>query len=172
MTSGRRTVASRVIGLVVGICRVWSLICFLGLFFLMVANVASRYLGLPSIIWSVDGTSFTMVWMILTGAVLVMAAGTHISLAGTDGIPDQGRPMSPLGAFVALCSALALAIIGVSGAVFAVDAIAQKTFLLQLPRALWYAAIPVAAALMLVVLIARVTMSLRKEAFGALGETE
>lgn len=151
--------AQRIIAAIVAVCRVLALVSFAGLFLLMAANVGARYFGLPSIIWSGDGTSFTMVWMVMMGAVLAMASGKHVAVGSGDNLPDQTTPVSPRSAFVALCAVVALGGLAISGFVFAADAMAQRTFLLQLPRAFWYAAIPLAATLMLAVVLARLSLS-------------
>ena len=122
---------------------------------LVVAAVVVRYFGVfgGSLHWTDEASRFTMIWLAMLGSVVALDRGAHLAVTM---LPDA---LGPRGRFVVLVvanllSAAFVFVLAWKGLELSQRTMRQVSPSLGLPMGAVYLAIPVAAAIMFVQLIA------------------
>jgi TRAP-type transport system small permease protein len=123
-------------------------VCLVGLLLLVGAGVFVRFVPIASMGWADEIIEFGFAWMVFFGAALLWRNRTHFrvdllqhQLAGT----RFARLLEVVVNFISLSFFLLLAYEGSMLAVAAVD----TSPILELPKTLWYAVIPVSAIIII-----------------------
>ncbi|HCE22385.1 MAG TPA: hypothetical protein DF282_07690 [Hyphomonas sp.] len=116
------------------------MICLLVMSVLMLFNVGTRYLDLPSVMWSDEAIQFLTIWMVSFGTVAVAVKKEHIAVELFQEIAGH-HLLRFLSRSVAILTFLAAGGIGVSGFWLAWEAFSQMSPVLRFPRSYWYLAL-------------------------------
>jgi len=126
-----------------------SMLCLAFLLVLLAAGVLVRFAPLFSMGWADEVVELAFAWMVFLGTAVLWRDGKHISVD----FLLQGLGGSPAGRLLALVVALLslgfLAVFTREGWLLTLQAMGNRTPILELPRLLWYAALPVSGLLMI-----------------------
>ena len=126
-----------------------SMISFIVLLVLVTAEVLIRFIPLFSLGWADEIVELAFAWMVFLGAAALWRSKEHITI---DFIPQAlagsmaGRVLEIVVGLLALGF---LAVFTWEGWGLTVQAVGNTTPILELPKPVWYAAIPVSGVLMI-----------------------
>ena len=138
-----------------------SIICMTALTILVCALVFVRFFPLFSLGWSDEIVEFAFAWMVYLGTALVWRNREHITI---DFIPQALAGTMVGGAIDVIVSLLILWFLAVftwQCWLLTLRAVGNSTPMLNLPKPLWYAAIPVSGVLMIVYTIIGIVKPVR-----------
>ena len=126
-----------------------SILCLVALLFLLAGGVLVRFVPVVSMGWADEIVELSFAWMVFLGTAALWRSHEHIAI---DFIP-QALGGTPVGrALEVLLSLLALGFLAVftwEGWLLTVQAVGNRTPILELPKPLWYAALPVSGIVMI-----------------------
>lgn len=147
----------------------WCVVVMLAAMACMVfANVALRFVTDRSILWVEEASRYTMIWLTLVGAGLVLRHGGHIGIDALQQKAPRHAAAIRVGIFAVLLGFFAL--MTVVGLRYAMLTWSQTTPVLEIPIGAVYLAMPVGFALMIVHLLLMGRSYLRDGRFLAGGE--
>jgi TRAP-type C4-dicarboxylate transport system permease small subunit len=126
-----------------------SMLCLAFLLLLLTAGVLVRFAPLFSMGWADEVVELAFAWMVFLGTAVLWRDGKHIAvdfLLQALGGSLAGRLLA---LFVGLLSLGFLAVFTREGWLLTLQALGNRTPILELPRLLWYAALPVSGLLMI-----------------------
>ena len=144
-----------------------SILCLVALLFLLAGGVLVRFVPVVSMGWADEIVELSFAWMVFLGTAALWRSHEHIAI---DFIP-QALGGTPVGrALEVLLSLLALGFLAVftwEGWLLTVQAVGNRTPILELPKPLWYAALPVSGIVMIGYTLHRCARAIRLGRQGA-----
>ncbi|MBI3121127.1 MAG: TRAP transporter small permease [candidate division NC10 bacterium] len=126
-----------------------SILCLVALLFLLAGGVLVRFVPVVSMGWADEIVELSFAWMVFLGTAALWRSHEHIAI---DFIP-QALGGTPAGrALEVLLGLLALGFLAVftwEGWLLTVQAVGNRTPILELPKPLWYVALPVSGVVMI-----------------------
>ena len=122
--------------------------CFVALFVVVAANIVGRFTALFSVGWLGEVVEGLFAWLVFIGAAAIWRERGHFRVEWLDSMLPAGWPRRTLAGTIDLISVSFLAVMTWQGWLLTVNA-GATTPMLSLPTALFYAAIPVAGAIMI-----------------------
>ena len=144
-----------------------SILCLVALLFLLAGGVLVRFVPVVSMGWADEIVELSFAWMVFLGTAALWRSHEHIAI---DFIP-QALGGTPVGrALEVLLGLLALGFLAVftwEGWLLTVQAVGNRTPILELPKPLWYAALPVSGIVMIGYTLHRCARAIRLGRQGA-----
>lgn len=126
-----------------------SILCLVALLFLLAGGVLVRFVPVVSLGWADEIVELSFAWMVFLGTAALWRRNEHITidfvlqaLAGS----SVGRGLQVLLGLLALAF---LAVFTWQGWLLTMQAVGNRTPILELPKPLWYAALPVSGVVMI-----------------------
>ena len=128
-----------------------SAVC-VGLFVVMLGavglQVVMRYAFNAPLVWSEELARFAMIWLVFLAAALAARKRQHIAVTGLFSLQAPAERLLSAGLTVVFL--VVVAVVGWQGYLITLRTTIQRSTALQIPMSAIYAAIPTAAALMIV----------------------
>lgn len=141
-----------------------SIVCLLALLFLLSGGVLVRFVPVTSLGWADEIVELFFAWMVFLGTAALWRDHKHISVD----FLLQGLAGSPLGrALALLLTILALVFLVVftwEGWLLTLQSVSNRTPILELPKPLWYVALPASGVLMIGYSLRRFLWLVRRKA--------
>ena len=135
--------------IVVNILRSISLFCFVTLIILLSAVVFVRFVPIASLGWSDEIVEWAFAWMVFTGVAVLWHDNDHFRVTWLESHLKGKKTGRAVDFLVKVCSIVFLAIMTYYGFQLMLCA-HDRSPILELPRHLWYACIPLSGFLMIV----------------------
>jgi TRAP-type C4-dicarboxylate transport system permease small subunit len=147
-------------GLATGL-RWGSIVCLVALLFLLSAGVLVRFVPVASMGWADEIVEWFFAWMVFLGTAALWRGSEHITI---DFIPQSlggtiaGRALEILVGLLALGF---LVVFTWEGWLLTLQAVGNRTPILELPKPGWYVALPVSGVVMIGYTLARCMRAIR-----------
>jgi TRAP-type C4-dicarboxylate transport system permease small subunit len=138
-----------------------SIVCLAALLVLMTGGVLVRFVPVVSMGWADEIVELAFAWMVFLGTAALWRRNEHITI---DFIPQALADSSVGRGLQVLLGLLALAFLAVftwEGLLLTVQAVGNRTPILELPKPLWYAALPVSGIVMIGYTLRRCARAIR-----------
>lgn len=133
--------------------------CFVALFLVVAANIVGRFTAVFSVGWLGEVVEGLFAWLVFIGAAAIWREHGHFRVEWLETVLPDGWPRRALGIAIDLVSVAFLAVMTWQGWLLTLRA-GATTPMLSLPVALFYAAIPVAGAIMIAYTLADIVRAL------------
>ncbi len=125
-----------------------ALLCFVALLFLLAGVVFVRFVPITSFGWSDEIVEWAFAWMVFMGAAALWRDNEHFRVTWLEHRLNGKKSGKVLDFAVKLLSILFLAVMTYYGMKLTIRA-NDRSPILELPRHLWYACIPLAGLIMI-----------------------
>lgn len=132
----------------IAVLRYIALGCFIGLMFLLAATVFVRFVPISSLGWSDEIVAWAFAWMVFMGTAVLWRDNEHFRVTWLEHKLNGKKSGRILDFLVKFLSIFFLAIMTYYGLKLTLRA-HDRSPILELPRHLWYACIPLAGAIMI-----------------------
>lgn len=126
-----------------------SIGCLVVLLVLITGIVLVRFVPLISLGWADEIVELAFAWMVFLGAAALWREEAHITVSFLPELLAGTRAGRALEAILALLALIFLAVFTWEGWLLTVQAVGNRTPILELPKPLWYVALPVSGVVMI-----------------------
>jgi TRAP-type transport system small permease protein len=123
-------------------------LCLVALLLLVGAGVFVRFVPVSSMGWADEIVEFGFAWLVFFGAALLWRNRTHFRVDFLEQLASGSRFARPLALVVEAIGLLFLAVLAIQGWELTLAAV-DTSPILELPKSLWYAVIPISAVIMI-----------------------